>query len=217
MQIYQPPQNQLRHWIKHSILPLCILSLLLLLPRPWQPQSPSLPTTVIHLKLLKQQPKQIKTSKQQVVEGIKPPVVQAVVPQPKSQSAVKPRSVKMPRKPVLKNKVSKPNRELSSAAVIKMMQSVADPLVKDRAFMPKEKNQLAFNRSPRAADIYADLPYLDTSVDAPELDMVFYSAGVGGDIERLVDKVTVEKEFTTKYGTKVKCAMIALLAVCGWK
>ncbi len=63
-------------------------------------------------------------------------------------------------------------------------------------------------------DPYADIPYLP--VEELAVDMKFYSAGYRGDIERFFDKVILTKTFTTKYGTKINCAL-AVIVVCGWK
>lgn len=74
-----------------------------------------------------------------------------------------------------------------------------------------------FVPSPEVTDWYADVPYLDESVDKPRVQMQFYSAGFQGSIERFFDKITVSKTFTTKYGTKIHCAWIGIIAACSWK
>jgi len=66
-------------------------------------------------------------------------------------------------------------------------------------------------------DWYANLPYLDESVDKPKLQMKFYAEGIEGGIEKFFDKITISKTFTTKYGTKIHCALIGIIAMCGWK
>ena len=66
-------------------------------------------------------------------------------------------------------------------------------------------------------DWLADLPYLDESVDKPKLEMKFYPEGIDGSIEKFFDKITIKKTFTTKYGTKIQCVLVGVLAACGWK
>ena len=63
----------------------------------------------------------------------------------------------------------------------------------------------------------ADIPFLDESVDKPKLEMRFYAEGIEGSIEKFFDKITISKTFTTKYGTKIHCAIIGVIAACGWK
>lgn len=69
----------------------------------------------------------------------------------------------------------------------------------------------------QATDWYADIPYLDESVDKPQLEMRFYAEGIEGSVERFFDRITVKKTFTTKYGTKIHCAWIGVIVNCGWK
>ena len=66
-------------------------------------------------------------------------------------------------------------------------------------------------------DWLADIPYLDESVDRPTIEMRFYAQGFEGKIEKFFDKITISKTFTTKYGTKIHCALIGVLAACSWK
>lgn len=77
-----------------------------------------------------------------------------------------------------------------------------------------KKNETPWNTIPTARGPYADVPYLATYNLA--VDMNFYSEGYRGDIERFFDKVILKKTFTTKYGTKISCAL-AVLLVCSWK
>lgn len=66
-------------------------------------------------------------------------------------------------------------------------------------------------------DWLADIPFLDESVDKPKLQMKFYADGLDGSIEKFFDKITISKTFTTKYGTKIHCALIGVIAACSWK
>ncbi len=58
---------------------------------------------------------------------------------------------------------------------------------------------------------------IDEDVDKPQTDMKFYSIGYEGSIERFMDKITYKKTFTTKYGTKIHCAITIIIGACGWK
>ena len=59
--------------------------------------------------------------------------------------------------------------------------------------------------------------FIDEDIDKPRMEMNFYSIGLEGQVEKFMDKITYKKTFTTKYGTKIHCAVIAVLAACGWK
>ncbi len=59
--------------------------------------------------------------------------------------------------------------------------------------------------------------WINEDVDKPSVAMRFYSPGIAGSTERFFDKITIKKTFTTKYGTKIHCALIGLIGVCGWK
>ena len=43
-----------------------------------------------------------------------------------------------------------------------------------------------------------------------------YEPGVIGDVQRFFDVITPEFGWTTRYGTKVKCTWVLLIAACGW-
>ncbi|VAW44520.1 hypothetical protein MNBD_GAMMA03-1111 [hydrothermal vent metagenome] len=58
---------------------------------------------------------------------------------------------------------------------------------------------------------------IDEDLDRPEIEMAFYSPGIVGSTERLLDKVTYKKKFTTRYGTKINCVLFVLMPVCSWK
>lgn len=58
---------------------------------------------------------------------------------------------------------------------------------------------------------------IDEDVDKPRIEMDFYSNGIKGAGERFMDKITPTKRFTTRYGTKIDCALFLLMPVCSWK
>lgn len=55
------------------------------------------------------------------------------------------------------------------------------------------------------------LPFADS-----ELDLVFYSPGVRGDLERLGDAVTRRFGFRTPGGLEVQCVWMVVVFACGW-
>ncbi len=71
--------------------------------------------------------------------------------------------------------------------------------------------------APEIHDWLANIPYLDESKDKPKLQMQFYAEGIEGSIEKFFDKITISKTFTTQYGTKIHCALIGVVAMCGWQ
>jgi len=82
-----------------------------------------------------------------------------------------------------------------------------------RAVSPKD----FYIPSPEIENWLDDIPFLDESVDRPTIQMKFYAEGIEGSVEKFFDKITVSKTFTTKYGTKIHCALIGVIAACGWK
>ena len=58
---------------------------------------------------------------------------------------------------------------------------------------------------------------IDEDVDKPRIEMGFYPLGFDGAVEKFMDKITYKKTFTTKYGTKIGCAITIIIAGCGWK
>ena len=107
--------------------------------------------------------------------------------------------------------------EINSSDVLQMMQNRTSiditPEFQARIGNPKD----FYIPKQQVTDWYANLPYLDESVDKPKLQMKFYAEGLDGSIERFFDKITISKTFTTKYGTKIHCALIGVIAMCGWK
>lgn len=58
---------------------------------------------------------------------------------------------------------------------------------------------------------------INEEIDKPRTQMKFYSNGIEGKFERLMDKITYTKTFKTKYGTKVTCGLVGVFVACGWK
>ncbi len=70
---------------------------------------------------------------------------------------------------------------------------------------------------PVSTDWYADLPYLDETVDKPKLLMNFYAPGIQGSADRFFDKAALMKTITTKHGTQTNCSWIINIVMCGWQ
>ena len=58
---------------------------------------------------------------------------------------------------------------------------------------------------------------VNEEIDKPRTQMKFYANGLEGKVERLMDKITIKKTFTTKYGTKITCGLVGVFVACGWK
>jgi len=52
--------------------------------------------------------------------------------------------------------------------------------------------------------------------NGPRFEVASYTPGVVGDVQRFFDIVTLEKEWVTKNGTRVKCGWVLIFAGCGW-
>lgn len=104
------------------------------------------------------------------------------------------------------------NVTISTGQILSGAKSLTDVQITDEFKAASEAN--SHQPGLTVHDPYADIPYLPIKELA--VDMNFYSAGYRGDIERFFDKVILTKTFTTKYGTKINCAL-AVIVVCGWK
>lgn len=140
---------------------------------------------------------------------------QANVPKPKQteQSAPKPEVITS--QPI-SAEPQQPKVTVSATDLIQQAKTHTNVQISDEftARTNNNKNETPWNTIPTARGPYTDVPYL-ASYDLA-VDMNFYSEGYRGDIERFFDKVILKKTFTTKYGTKISCAL-AVLLVCGWK
>lgn len=117
-------------------------------------------------------------------------------------------------------KIAEPKKDrvtISSTELIQQAKNLTDVQISDeftaRTDM-KKPQETPWNTTPTSQGPYADIPYL-ASYDLA-VDMDFYAEGYRGDIERFFDKVILKKTFTTKYGTKISCAL-AVVLVCSWK
>ena len=204
------------------MLPILGLLLLLAVPKSWlidAIQAHTSQTVVIELS------KPAATTKESAVttDTIKRPPEPVVrkKQQPQKQNTkqvIEPKPIAIPKKnPKTNPKEQAKQPKLRASDVQIMMSKAIDPKIEDAAFGINNKQNNFIAKKYEASNMYADLPYLDESVDAPQLELQFYAEGFTGNIERFFDAITYEKTFTTKYGTKISCAVVGVLAMCGWK
>lgn len=211
------------HWLKHSLLPLLLILIFLCLPKPWITELLSI-NSAIEIELIdnqSQKPEPIKTV---------PPEPQPNEPEPQVTTP----------EPVLKTlnipEMTEPAPQQPVTTDVKSIdiEQTAKPAVNAVDVMQMIQNRTSIEvpaafqtRTQPATDFYipkqeienwlADIPFLDESVDKPQLEMRFYAEGIEGSVEKFFDKITLSKTFTTQYGTQIECALVGVLAVCGWK
>jgi hypothetical protein len=218
------------HWLKHGLLPLLLIAGLLVLPNPWLREftGPLFPT--VELTLIPD------TTPEPVADPMPEPTPQPL-PEPEPTQVITPKAISEPatqppakpgtltaNPPLIE---SQPAPSASSAAPAKPAITSGDILLMTHNRTSIEITPEFQARTGPARDFYIpkqdienwldDIPYLDESVDRPTVEMRFYAAGIEGQIEKFFDKITISKTFTTKYGTKIHCALIGVVAACGWK
>lgn len=196
-------------------MPFVLLLLFLLVPQSWfYIHNPPTVQHVLNIELV-QDKAEIQTPQAAIIQPPKRSkiITESAKEQPLADSA--PPKIKPPD---TNTNITVPNTKPLSAHDVKLMMSnTKDLQLNDADFSARVSQQRFIPQQIQTINWRNDLPYLDESVDAPRLQMQFYSAGFMGNIERFFDKVTFEKTFTTKYGTKIKCALIGVVALCGWK
>ena len=212
-------------------MPLLVLMILLLLPRPWIIDIPEFNKTLaVDL---------IDTSEQitQMPEFAEPETPPVVVEKVQPEKAIEPQyspeiETKQPpakadpqtQQSTIETEVGNepldaepvPN-PLTSGDIMRMVNNRTSMEITPEFEARTGPAKDYFPQEPQVTDWYADIPYLDESVDKPQLQMNFYAEGLEGSIERFFDKITISKTFTTKYGTKIHCALVGVLVSCIWK
>ena len=217
----------LSHWLKHALIPVLLLLGLLALPYPWRYPEPLI-EPLITLEL------------QTVADPVEPepePEPEPVPPEPIPLEPVEPQpATTPPSKPATRSELSEPVTTAEPAqapeAVEPQQSESKDLSAGDIMLMASSRTSIEITeeftaRSPSAKNFYIpeqeiqnwldDIPFLDESVDRPTIEMRFYAEGLEGHIEKFFDKITISKTFTTKYGTKIHCALIGVIAACSWK
>jgi hypothetical protein len=225
---------KLSHWIRHATVPVLLLLGLLTLPHPWEhPQW--LPEAVITVQLQAAaelvepqqatpvQPPEPVPTEPEPIETIE--TVEPAEPSPTAPPLPQPAS--MPEEPTAVVEPAQAQQAAPPAQTATRSLSAGDIMLMAKSRTSIEITQEFTARSPTAQNFYIpeqeirnwldDIPYLDESVDRPTIEMRFYAEGLEGHIEKFFDKITISKTFTTKYGTKIHCALIGVIAACSWK
>ncbi|WP_154223872.1 hypothetical protein [Marinicella rhabdoformis] len=211
-----------QHWTHHSITPVLLVLLLLIIPKSWLfPPNKNLTTRTVSIELstattAPEIPYQVSTEPKEKEQKANPSTSQSSRIKTPQQSNPNPVVNKTPEKQIIKKATPK-KETLNSRDVQMMMLQAVDPKLTDSDFLSKKNQNQFLAKQYIAKDNYADLPYLDESIDAPRVQMAFYSPGFMGNVEKFFDKITYKKTFTTKYGTKIHCALVGVIAMCGWK
>lgn len=215
------------------MLPLLLLGLLLALPLPWHSKAP-IDDTWIDVQL------QTPTSRQAEIQQPEPQLESESEPEPepepikenKPEPETKPNPEPLPQDkpqtvspqpskqqlPVTPTVQPEPSTKQPTAADVMRMMSQPPRVELSDEFLPRLGPAKDFYiPEQEIMDWFADIPYLDESVDQPKLTMRFYPEGIEGHVEKFFDKITISKTFTTKYGTKIHCAVIGVIAACSWK
>ncbi|MCW8869199.1 MAG: hypothetical protein OQK49_00725 [Proteobacteria bacterium] len=213
------------HWLPHLWLPALVFILLFALFK--MPTAVRLPTSSHALQISLQIP----TPDNKSIENLSSTTNPLPNPRTKPDKPIQPAE---PVKPIIEpteepqptpdiitqqTKTTKPQETkvtVSATDLIQQAKTHTNVQISDEftARTNNKKNETPWNTIPTAQGPYADVPYLATYDLA--VDMNFYSEGYRGDIERFFDAVILKKTFTTKYGTKISCAL-AVLLVCSWK
>ncbi len=217
--------TEFKHWVKHACVPVALLVAMLWIPKPWTVTSPNL-VSVIQVDL---QPPETKPITQPVTEPIEvEPVIEPETP-PEIEPEVQPELEQAVTEPAPEPSqqtesnvptpaaTTAPKPQLKATDVMQMLNNRKSIEITSEFEARTEPAQDFYIPKPEVTDWFADVPYLDESVDKPRVEMNFYALGFEGSIERFFDKITVSKTFTTKYGTKIHCALIGILAACSWK
>lgn len=179
------------------------------------------PFIKVELSKVKPEIKQIETIKPKPIEkpkkSITQPKVETKVVQPKENKpkAVTPKIISTkPKSPkIIVQKPLPTSTVIFNSAYGKVK---LNPIDKDFQ-VPTENAQDFKFKSVKPHKIYQVANLINEEIDKPQYEMNFYSMGLEGSVERLFDKITYEKKFTTKYGTKIACKGVGPLIMCGWK
>jgi len=107
---------------------------------------------------------------------------------------------------------------INSGIIFNSIQNMDKDMSISEDFMAAPEQTQDFKpRQWEATDLQNTVDYVNTETDKPRVEMNFYSPGFEGSVERFFDKVTIKKEFTTKYGTKIQCGMVLFIMACSWK
>jgi len=213
---WQPP-DQLTHWLKHSVLPLLVLAMVLALPHPGSWVAPHKPFTLT-LELIEDHTPDATTASEPTSSTTPEPVMSTPTdtpaPPPVIAETIEPTP---PSAAPPKQATDTRPSQINTGDILRMIEDRTSIEITPEFEARSGPATDFFMPTPQVTDWYADIPYLDETVDQPQLELNFYAEGFEGSIERFFDRITVTKTFTTKYGTKIHCAWIGVLVSCAWK
>ena len=140
------------------------------------------------------------------------PVPAAVSEAPDAVPAVPSSPIPEP-KPVT-DEPSLPTRILASPYLEE--ESTGAKLFSTRLAPDQAESVFHFRERPTMVSALNSVPDQLPFGNGPRFVVASYDPGVIGDVQRFFDAVTLEKEWVTKNGTRVKCAWVLILAGCGW-
>ncbi|WP_099019776.1 hypothetical protein [Marinicella litoralis] len=218
--------SKLSHWLKHSLLPLLLILILLVLPNPWIKQTFNVFSSVLEIEL---KPKETEPMPQTVPVTESEPLPEletesqaskakkAPLPQPNNQPKNNVTDQPPTNQPVKIQADTATKKKISSGDILLAAKNRTSVFISPE-FQARSANQQNFQiPTVEIENWLADIPFLDESVDRPTIQMKFYAEGIEGSLEKFFDKITISKTFTTQYGTKIHCALIGVIAACGWK
>jgi hypothetical protein len=125
-----------------------------------------------------------------------------------------------PMKQIPKEIISQPEQQLPSSVVFFESLNNGKPKLNSisKEFQVRTKDPYDYIYQTVEAPAWNHVTKLiDEDLDKPQTEMNFYPLGFDGAVERFMDKITYKKTFTTRYGTKIGCAITIIIAGCGWK
>jgi len=124
-----------------------------------------------------------------------------------------------PQKQKPKQSEVKPIELPSTAVLLNTIKNRQNTVKLGKEFQAKTGHEEDFvYKSVEQAQMFKEFKLINEEVDKPEYEMNFYAEGIEGSVERFMDKITYKKTFTTRYGTKIHCASVAIvITACGWK
>ncbi len=124
-----------------------------------------------------------------------------------------------PQKQKPKQSEVKPIELPSTAVLLNTIKNRQNTVKLGKEFQAKTGHEEDFvYKSVEQAQMFKEFKLINEEVDKPEYEMNFYAEGIEGSVERFMDKITYKKTFTTRFGTKIQCASVAIvITACGWK
>jgi len=209
--------NQAFYWVLAGV----ILAHAFLVFSPWfradQPEAPAYELTQIQLITAPRQ-----------VESLEPASLAAAVPEVASAESV---SQPVPAAEPPAPEPLPPPSPLSPSEIVRddlglRARILASPYLDEESMTANLFSMRTESKEKNAAFHFRDRPNMDSNLNpvpnqlpfanGPHFVVASYTPGLTGDVQRFFDTVTLEKEWVTKNGTRVKCAWVLILGGCGW-